>query len=646
MSSRKGTVIWVCTVVILVVLTLSGIGIGASTAADSAEFQVVDAALEEGDDVIDTRDVEAGPNEIKIIESIEPFAAGTHDFSVTNVSIATLIGLDPGSPGQVSDSDEDDEEDEEEDNEEDEDEDEEEDNEEDEDEDEEEDNEEDEEEDNEEDEEEDNEEDEEEDNEEDEDETDSDEAELDPPGQQPNPPGQQPNPPGQQPNPPGQQPNPPGQDLDSDEPDSEETESEEEEDDEEEDEEEEDDEEEDEDEEDEDEEDEDEEEDEETDSEETESDSSTETGSPETETDSSDTETDTTETETNSSSTEPESSPETDSPGTDPDSNGNTNSDGGGGPSGSSGSSGSTDSSGSSRSSGSATAGDEEPTVVRSESNESITVEIDGATGERYDIAVNLAGPSNSDPAVSVTSVAVDPAGDRAAFETTIGRPTAEPSGRDPVPHGVALGHIEFDSTLDADGTSAATLQFDIDEETIPGGLGPENVAVLRYADGAWTTENVGHDVEGDTHTVTLSYATPVAVVALEPGRVEVVESVVPADQVRVGHETALRATVENPGDRPTTRNLTVSMNGESVAEREVALDPGENATVQIRFRPRESGTVSLEGNEVGAITLFDDDDGATSTDAETNEDIPGFGVIVAVLALLVTAFGARVRRS
>ena len=630
MSSRKGTVIWVCTVVILVVLTLSGIGIGASTAADSAEFQVVDAALEEGDDVIDTRDVEAGPNEIKIIESIEPFAAGTHDFSVTNVSIATLIGLDPGSPGQVSDSDEDDEEDEEEDNEEDEDEDEEEDNEEDEDEDEEEDNE----------------EDEEEDNEEDEDETDSDEAELDPPGQQPNPPGQQPNPPGQQPNPPGQQPNPPGQDLDSDEPDSEETESEEEEDDEEEDEEEEDDEEEDEDEEDEDEEDEDEEEDEETDSEETESDSSTETGSPETETDSSDTETDTTETETNSSSTEPESSPETDSPGTDPDSNGNTNSDGGGGPSGSSGSSGSTDSSGSSRSSGSATAGDEEPTVVRSESNESITVEIDGATGERYDIAVNLAGPSNSDPAVSVTSVAVDPAGDRAAFETTIGRPTAEPSGRDPVPHGVALGHIEFDSTLDADGTSAATLQFDIDEETIPGGLGPENVAVLRYADGAWTTENVGHDVEGDTHTVTLSYATPVAVVALEPGRVEVVESVVPADQVRVGHETALRATVENPGDRPTTRNLTVSMNGESVAEREVALDPGENATVQIRFRPRESGTVSLEGNEVGAITLFDDDDGATSTDAETNEDIPGFGVIVAVLALLVTAFGARVRRS
>jgi len=132
MSSRKGTVIWVCTVVILVVLTLSGIGIGASTAADSAEFQVVDAARE-GDDVIDTRDVEAGPNEIKIIESIEPFAAGNSRFQrYQRVDSNTHR---PGIlPVRCQTPDEDDEEDEEEDNEEDEDEDEEEDNEEDEDE--------------------------------------------------------------------------------------------------------------------------------------------------------------------------------------------------------------------------------------------------------------------------------------------------------------------------------------------------------------------------------------------------------------------------------------------------------------------------------------------------------------------------------
>jgi len=64
-------------------------------------------------------------------------------------------------------------------------------------------------------------------------------------------------------------------------------------------------------------------------------------------------------------------------------------------------------------------------------------------------------------------------------------------------------------------------------------GWGQRTLQCFGTPTGAWTTENVGHDVEGDTHTVTLSYATPVAVVALEPGRVEVVESVVPADQVR-----------------------------------------------------------------------------------------------------------------
>jgi PGF-CTERM protein len=303
-------------------------------------------------------------------------------------------------------------------------------------------------------------------------------------------------------------------------------------------------------------------------------------------------------------------------------------------------------SSGSSGSSGSAPTGGPEPTVVRSESNEGVTVSVTGATGERYEIAVELAGPSDSQPAVSVSSVGVDPAGDPEAYETTIGRPTADPTGRDPVPHGVALGYLEFNSSLGAASTSAATLQFTVDEETIPRGLGQADVAVMRYTDGEWTTANVTHTVEGATHSVTLPHAAPVAVVALEPGRVNIVESEVPADRVRAGYETTLRTTVENPGDRTATRTLTVSMHGETVTEREVTLGPGENRTVEISFQPPESGPVSLEGSEVGAITLFGDDGGdATSPGAETDESAPGFGVIATVLALLVTALVVRRRR-
>lgn len=296
--------------------------------------------------------------------------------------------------------------------------------------------------------------------------------------------------------------------------------------------------------------------------------------------------------------------------------------------------------------SGSTTSGDDEPTVVRSESEESVTVSVDDTTGERYDIAVDLAGPSESQPAVSVSSVGIDPAGDTEAYETTIGRPTAEPDGSDSVPHGVALGYMAFTSSLGAASTNAATLQFTIDEGELPAGQRIENVAVLRYVDGEWTMTNVTHNVDGETHSVTLPHAMPVAVVALDPGRVDIVESVVPADLVRVGYNTTMQATVENPGDRPASRNLTVSVNGNPVAEREVSLGPGENATIEIRFEPPESGTVSLEGTDVGEISLFGDSEDATATNAETDEDIPGFGVIAAVLALLVTALAVRRRQS
>jgi PGF-CTERM protein len=283
--------------------------------------------------------------------------------------------------------------------------------------------------------------------------------------------------------------------------------------------------------------------------------------------------------------------------------------------------------------------------VVRSESDGAVTVDVNGTADERDDFEVNLAGPSDAAPAVSVSSASVDPAGDRAPYEATIGRPTSEPNGRDAVPRGVTLGYVEFDSTLDAAGTSEATIRFDVDDEAIPNGLGVEDVAVLRYGDGEWTTANVSHQREGNTHTVTLPHATPVAVVALESGRVEIVESDVPAEQVRMGYETTLRTTLRNPGDRTATRNLTVDVNDETVTEREVTLAPGENATVEIRFQPPERGTVSLEGTEVGEIQLFGDSQ-ETSTDSETDEDVPGFGVPAAVLALLVTALAVRGRRS
>ncbi|MBB6646499.1 PGF-CTERM sorting domain-containing protein [Halobellus ruber] len=102
----------------------------------------------------------------------------------------------------------------------------------------------------------------------------------------------------------------------------------------------------------------------------------------------------------------------------------------------------------------------------------------------------------------------------------------------------------------------------------------------MRYAGGEWTAANVTHGIAGATHTATLPRTTPVAV---------------------------------------------------------VALDPGETTTVEITFEPRESGSVSLEGEEVGSVDLFADSGGA-ATSTGTDGSVPGFGALVAALALLVAA--------
>ena len=92
--------------------------------------------------------------------------------------------------------------------------------------------------------------------------------------------------------------------------------------------------------------------------------------------------------------------------------------------------------------------------------------------------------------------------------------------------------------------------------------------------------------------------------------------------------------------------DLTIAVNGESVAERAVTLEPGQNETVPIEFEPPEPGTVSLEGTEVGSIAFLNDDgEGASRTDRDTDDETPGFGALAAVLALVATALAVRARR-
>ncbi|MDR5673441.1 CARDB domain-containing protein [Halalkaliarchaeum sp. AArc-GB] len=294
---------------------------------------------------------------------------------------------------------------------------------------------------------------------------------------------------------------------------------------------------------------------------------------------------------------------------------------------------------------------DVEPTINRTETSDAVTVRIENATDDSVVVPVDLAGPETVQPSLSLSSLEIDPAGDREAFAVTVSQPVVDPGDRPAVPRGDVLAYVDLDTDLDANATTDATLRFELDRTAIPDGLTPENVAVLRYADGEWTADGVAHDVvesgnTEDVHRVRLPELSPVTVVALEPGTVEVLDADVPADWVRAGHETELHVTARNPGDLPATRTLVLEADGNPVEEWDVSLDAGETTTVEFTFTPTRGGTLTLEGTDAGTLAVGDGDDEVAADRDATSTDIPGFGPIVAVFALLIAALAVHVRRS
>ncbi|MFW6018484.1 MAG: DUF7282 domain-containing protein, partial [Halapricum sp.] len=144
-----------------------------------------------------------------------------------------------------------------------------------------------------------------------------------------------------------------------------------------------------------------------------------------------------------------------------------------------------------------------------------------------------------------------------------------------------------------------------------------------------------------------------------EPANFEVTELDAPST-VTQGDDVTASATVENTGDVEGTQTVEFRFDGETVAEEEITLEPGESVSDEF--------TVSTEGVDAGTYThgLYTDDDSQTAQltieeepttttttteepDTTTTEEGdgggPGFGIAVALVALLGAALLA-VRRN
>lgn len=287
--------------------------------------------------------------------------------------------------------------------------------------------------------------------------------------------------------------------------------------------------------------------------------------------------------------------------------------------------------------------------MTRSETGGFVVVTVtDAKAGQPVTVPLDLSGPSPTSPAVSLSEATVESPTDRDRVEVAVSRPAASPDGIPPIERGVALAYVDVSSTPESDPPVETAVRYELDPGALPEGLGPDDVRVLRYTEDDWTVDGAGTDSATTDRTATLPRPTWFAIVALEPGSVEVTDAVVEGDWVRADHETSVRVTVGNAGDRPATRRLSVAVAGEQVADREATVPPGESATVRIPFRPARSGPVTVDGVDAGRIEVSTASDRAVPESEGTSptaDDAPGFGTFVAIVALLATALVARPRR-
>jgi hypothetical protein len=121
--------------------------------------------------------------------------------------------------------------------------------------------------------------------------------------------------------------------------------------------------------------------------------------------------------------------------------------------------------------------------------------------------------------------------------------------------------------------------------------------------------------------------------VAVSGAELRVRTAALDATWVREGQETAVLVSVANPTDRRLRDALTVTVDGTRVANRSVALAPGERTEVAIEFPARE-GVVVVAGTSVGVLNVSTRLRGENVRTVEVTDTTgPGFGPLIPFVA-------------
>ncbi|MFB6161416.1 MAG: right-handed parallel beta-helix repeat-containing protein [Haloferacaceae archaeon] len=219
-------------------------------------------------------------------------------------------------------------------------------------------------------------------------------------------------------------------------------------------------------------------------------------------------------------------------------------------------------------------------------------------------------------------------------------------------------GIEQYEWDFDGDGTydrttGSPTVEYDY------GDGGSFDATVRVTTNGLTDTASVTVDVSsgGDSSGVDAEYSGP---------DISVTDVEGPSGPVSPGEAVEVRATLVNDGGAGATRTVHLTANGRTVAERSVTVGAEQRREVTLTYAPSEAGEYTLRVNDRSVGTLVVGDvataeptatparsptptatatpaSGPTATPAPTPTEGggPGFGVVVALCALLAAALAA-----
>lgn len=172
-----------------------------------------------------------------------------------------------------------------------------------------------------------------------------------------------------------------------------------------------------------------------------------------------------------------------------------------------------------------------------------------------------------------------------------------------------------------------ATLRYSVDPSYLDAlGVSIEDLAVYRDSGGDLSKLDV--DVTGERDgRLRFEAETPgfsTFVVAVDRARVQVTDASLDQSTVEPGESVTVSATVRNDGSVRGERTVPVTVDGDVVAQRSVALDAGETASVTVPVARNDTGeyVVTVDNLDAGAFTV----DTAPEQVAESTEQPPDSG--------------------